>query len=131
MVRDPLWQKIRVALGGHVDHDLFERCAQDLLGQIYPGLTPVVGGTDAGMDGAIPSAEGCFPLICTTQNDVSGNLQKSINAHLKRRAGPARCILATTVHLTPQRRDNLIDAAKALGAQLHQIHDQEDFVGRL
>lgn len=58
MVRDPLYRKIEERLGGTLDPVLFERCAVDLLRDAYPGLTPVAGGGDAGMDGAIPDAIG-------------------------------------------------------------------------
>jgi hypothetical protein len=131
MVRDPLWQQIKSAIQRQLDPTIFERCAQDLLGKIYPGLVPVVGGSDAGMDGSFPSPDGTFPLICTTGDDVLGNFRNSISNHLRRRSGPCRCILATSQALTPQRRDNIFDEAKKLDVTIHQIHEQEDFIGRL
>lgn len=39
-----------------LDPDLFERCAQDLLGQDFPGLSAVPGGGDWGRDADLPAA---------------------------------------------------------------------------
>ena len=75
MIRDPFYQDIIQGLSGRLDPELFEQCAADLLRNIYPGLVPISGGSDAGMDGAISDAEGvAFPLVATTQVDVIGNL---------------------------------------------------------
>jgi hypothetical protein len=58
MNHDPLYSKIVERLSKGVDGATFERCAQDLLNQAYPALAPVVGGDDAGMDGAIGTSDG-------------------------------------------------------------------------
>ncbi len=38
---------------GKLNHDEFERFAQDQLAAVYPGFTPIIGGTDWGRDGDI------------------------------------------------------------------------------
>jgi hypothetical protein len=53
-----------------------------LLRQVYPTLVPVVGGDDAGMDGAIGTADGAYPLVCTTSPDVLENFRKNITTYL-------------------------------------------------
>jgi len=58
MIRDPLYQKIIDGLQRPLDGELFEQCAVDLLRKYEPGLVPIRGGSDMGMDGAIPDAEG-------------------------------------------------------------------------
>lgn len=132
MNRDPLWQQIKTAMGRQqLDPTTFQRCAQDLLRDVYPNLAPVVGGSDRGMDGSFPSEQGVFPLICTTGDDVLGNFRKSITNHLAKRGEPHRCVLATSESLTPQRRDNVLEEARKLGVTIYQIHDREDFIGRL
>jgi len=77
MIRDPFYQDIIQGLKGRLAPELFEQCAADLLRNTYPGLVPISGGSDAGMDGAISDAEGvAFPLVATTQEDVIGNLTR-------------------------------------------------------
>ena len=61
MIRDRLRQKIEDALARPIDPDLFENCAQDLLRDAYATLVPIVGGDDAGLDGAIGTPEGPLP----------------------------------------------------------------------
>jgi hypothetical protein len=38
---------------GDLDPALFDRCAQDLLIEVFPGLFSVLGGTDYGRDGDV------------------------------------------------------------------------------
>ena len=83
MIRDPFYRDIIEALNGKLDPELFEQCATDLLRDIYPGLVPIRGGSDAGMDGAIGDTEGvAFPLVATTQENVIGNFTKSLKSAL-------------------------------------------------
>jgi len=84
MNRDPLHQKIVQALAGSLDGNTFERCAQDLLGDAYPNLAPVVGRSDSGIDGAFGTADGAFPLVCTVREDVIGNFRKNIQTYLSK-----------------------------------------------
>ena len=126
MIRDPFYQDIIQGLNGRLDPELFEQCAADLLRNIYPGLVPISGGSDAGMDGAISDAEGvAFPLVATTQEDVIGNLTKNLNSYLKN-GGPRReVVLTTSQKLTPKRRRNLEERASELGFTLIQVYSQE------
>jgi hypothetical protein len=132
MVRDPLYRAIEEGLGRQLDPDLFEQCASELLRAAYPGLSPVRGGGDAGMDGSIPSTEAPpLPLVCTTAENVIGNLTRSLNSY-KGEGGESRfAVLVTSQALTPRRRRNLEDRARALGFTLRNVHAQDDLVGRL
>jgi hypothetical protein len=56
----------------NLDHREFERCAQDLLTEIYPGLVPIPGGTDWGRDADIPDAsEPPVRLLVTTSRTAT------------------------------------------------------------
>jgi len=113
-------------LNGRLDPELFEQCAANLLRNIYPGLVPISGGSDAGMDGAISDTEGvAFPLVATTQGDVIGNLTKNLNSYLKNGGTRRRVVLATSQKLTPKRRQNLEERASELGFTLIQVYSQE------
>src|SRR4051794_30741819 len=85
IAKDPFHQKILDKLARHLDPEVFEACMGDLLQDDFPGLVPVPGGNDAGMDGAIASGKGePFPLVCTIEENVYGNLKKSLDSFLER-----------------------------------------------
>jgi hypothetical protein len=126
MIHDPFYQDIIDKLNGRLDPELFEQCVSDILKKIYPGLVPVPGGNDAGMDGAVCDGEDtAFPLICTTQDDVIGNLTKSLKSYLQNNGPRRKAILATSRSLTPGKRRNLEVRARELGFVLIQIYSQE------
>lgn len=125
---DPLYRDIERGLREKIDGDLFEQCAADLLRQIYPGLVPVRGGGDAGMDGAISDGDDPpLPLICTTEENVIGNLRRSINSYLSEGGTRRAVVVATSRDLSPRRRRNLEEAANQLGFTVRQIHAQDAF----
>ena len=132
MVRDPLYRSIEKGLGERLDPDLFERCAVELLRDVYPGIVPIRGGDDGGMDGSISiGTGGPVPLIVTTSGDVLGNLERNLDSY-RRTGGSARqAVLATSQALSGRRRRNLEKRANRLGFTLRNIHEQADFVGRL
>ena len=85
MFRDPLYRQIRRRLRELKDGNTFEQCANDLLSKIYPSLAPREGGDDAGLDGLIATeGKSSIQLICTTGEDVLGNLSGSIESNLKK-----------------------------------------------
>jgi len=126
MIRDPFYQDIVQGLNSRLDPELFEQCANDLLRNIFPELVPIRGGSDAGMDGAIGDAEGvAFPLVATIQEDVIGNLTRSLNSYLRNGGTRRQVVLATSQQLTPKRRRNLEERAGELGFTLVQVYSQE------
>lgn len=132
MLQDPLYQAIEDALGETLDPQVFERCAVELLRPAYPGLSPVRGGGDAGMDGSMPTTDAPpLPLICTTGTDVIGNLTRSLKSYLAKGGESRFAVLATSQALTPERRRNLQQRAREFGFTLRNIHARDDLVGRL
>lgn len=96
MFRDPLYPQIRRRLRELKDGNTFEQCANDLLSRIYPSLAPREGGDDAGLEGLIANKDkSTVQLICTTGEDVLGNLSGSIESNLKQGGKSHACILAT------------------------------------
>jgi len=129
---DRLYLRITGALEGHLDPAVFEACAADLLRDAFPGLVPIRGGDDAGMDGAIPDGDGeSFPLICTTSADVIGNLTDNLDSILRSGRRSRKAVLATSQPLTARRRRNLEDRAREMGFTLVQIVDREGIAQRL
>src|SRR3990172_9230002 len=108
MNRDPFYRQIIERLNGALDPELFEQCAADLLRVIYPGLTPMRGGSDSGMDGAIADGLGePFPLVTTTTDNVIGNLTHNLNTYIRDGGTRRRVVLATSRPLTPRKKKNL------------------------
>ena len=131
-MRDPFYQQIIERLKGRVDPDLFEACASDILRTDFPTLVPIRGGGDAGMDGAVADDKGLpFPLICTTSEDVIGNLTKNLKSYLSNGGTRREAVFATTQELTQKRRKNLETRAQELGFVLIQIYTQAAFADRL
>jgi len=131
MNRDPLYTKIMSALKRPLDPLAFQRCATDLLREAYPTLAPLVGGDDAGMDGAIGYKSGAFPLVCTTSPDVIRNLTTSLTENRKK-WHTARCVVvATSQKPTNRQRLNLKEKAESLGYKLVNLHDRIYFADLL
>ncbi len=131
-IRDPYHQKIVEALNGHLDPDVFEACAVDLLKSSYPTLVPISGGSDEGFDGAVgQSTSDPFPLITTTgkapRDNLRRNLKKSVDSGWEIR----RSIFATSRRITPAMRKKLFYDARSLDIQLVQIYDQTWFANAL
>lgn len=125
MFRDPLYRQIRRALRELKDGNAFELCACDVLRQVYPSLAPREGGDDAGLDGLIANEDkSSIQLICTTGQDVLGNLSGSIESNLKKGGKSHACILATSQRLTNSKKRALEGRANELGRPLIQIYDQ-------
>lgn len=131
-VKDPLWRAIHRGLGRRLDPLLFERCAVDLLQQAYQSLVPLWGPGDGGMDGEIATDDGApTGLVCTTSSKVIDNLTKNLKSHKASRGIIRSVVVATSRSLTPRRRRNLKQRADELGFALTNVHDRDDFVGRL
>jgi hypothetical protein len=132
-MRHPFYSQIVSALEAKdFDPEVFERCMCYLLLGPFPGLVPISGGNDAGMDGAIADGQGePYPLVCTSDDDVIGNLTKNLESYTAR-GGPRRqVVLATSLRLKPPRRRNLEQRAREMGFTLRQIFDQEAIADRL
>lgn len=132
MTRDPLYRDIVNALDARLDAELFERCAADLLRAIYPGLVPVRGGTDAGMDGAIADISlPPLPLVTTTSPEITRNLRRSLRSYAAAGGQSRRAVLATSRPLSGPRRLGLERVAREEGFVLLQAHDQAAFADLL
>lgn len=123
MVRDPLLRHIQQRLTEDIDCHLFELCAQALLREVYPSLSPVVGGKDGGFDGAVGSSDGAFPLICTVSSAVVDNVRKNLKTHLTKDLGPPRAVVATSKVLSPPTHTKIRELGRELGVTIVNVHD--------
>lgn len=125
IAKDPFHQQVLDALGRHLDHQVFEACMADLLRNVFPGLVPVPGGNDAGMDGAVADGKGePYPLVCTTREDVAGNLKDNLEAFLERGLSSRKVALATSRDLTPPKTRALFRLARQKGFELLQVFER-------
>lgn len=84
------------------------------------------------MDGAVADGKGeAFPLICTTGNDVIGNLTRSLASYVKNGGTRKVAILATSQELTAKRRQNLEVRAQQKGFTLQQVYTRAAIADRL
>jgi hypothetical protein len=118
-----------------LSHQLFERCAQDLLTEIYPGLTPISGGTDWGRDADIHTVGGLpARLLATTARKLEGvrkNMLKGIASMKQYRVPFDRIILANCGQISQLQRHSLSESAKKQGAIVDAIYDRGFFASRL
>lgn len=127
---DPHYARVFQALDGKLDHDLFEEAVQDLLRDVYPGLAPIHGGGDAGLDAAVADGEGeAYPLSITTRRDSLRKFTEDLDKLSKQ---PRRKVVAATSRtITPQMRAKFHEEARRRGFTLVQVHDRRDFANRL
>jgi hypothetical protein len=124
MITDQFYESIVKALKGHLDPDLFELCVCDLLSKDFPGIAPIQGGMDAGMDGGIPNGEGePYPLVCTTSTESATNLRKNLRSYIAAGRLRRKVVFATSRFLTPRQIQGLYDVAKKNHFILHQAYD--------
>jgi hypothetical protein len=125
MTKDSFHRDILDRLDEPIDPEQFEACMADLLREIWPGLAPIPGGADGGMDGAVADGQGQpFPLVTTTADNVIGNLTKNLQSYLQTGGNRRRIILATSEALTAERRRNLDKRADELGFTIEQIYER-------
>jgi hypothetical protein len=102
----------------------FERCAVDLLRDVYPGITPITGGTDFGHDADIGGlVEG--PRLLATTGDPTRNLKQGL-ARMKKEGVSTEdgVVIATSRPVRATQRRNLAAMAEKAGSRLLQVRDR-------
>lgn len=133
MIRDPLLRAILERLGEDLDDKVFELFAVDVVRQDFPSAVPVLGGSDAGLDGAVGSIDRPrVPIISTTSDRVRDNVRRNLLAHkLEWEALGGGVVVATSAALTPQRQKNVADLVVELGFHLVQLYERQAIAERL
>lgn len=121
---DPFREKVIEGLKKLTDREKFETCAMDLLGKIYPRLVALPGGSDGGFDASAVNKEGkVTQVVCTTNEDVIGNLTGSLDQAKKLGLDSHTVMVVTNQALSPQQKRNLAERAKEYGKRLLQVYD--------
>lgn len=133
ITRDEHHQQILLALEGHLDHEVFEQSAVDLIGMTGIRVVPVVGGGDGGFDGSALDLDTGrpIPLVVTTSARPADNLRASIRSAKRQDPSLDRALFATSRSLTPHMRRKLDRVATQEGVQLVQVYDRTWFAQAL
>src|SRR5687767_1644176 len=97
-----LLDKISAALQTQpIDADEFESVAGILLGELYPGIVPITGGTDFGRDAELrQTGEPSIGFIISTDERVERNVVGSIESMQKNNVDIRRVVVVTTQSLS-------------------------------
>lgn len=120
-----------------LDSEEFERCAQHLLSEVYPGLNPMPRGTDWGRDADVPQGA-AVPLrvLITSSRDLDGikkNMLGGIRSMREHKVAVERIALANPADLSNLQRQKLVTAANEVGVRLDpsEIFGQRFIADRL
>lgn len=125
---DDLFDQIKDRLSKITDGNAFEEFASFSLSEAIPGFAPVNGPSDFGRDGEAPTDEGAAPLTCTIQEDVIGNMTKTLTTYKDSGGKATIAYVATSQDLSNTKKQNLRKKAEELGFTLGPIYDAEYFV---
>ena len=119
-----------------LDPALFEQCAQDLLMDIFPGLSPIPGGSDFGRDADLHGGNAAPPpRLMVTKSRDRANIRRNMLDGLDSLAShdiPFRgIVLANPGRLSETQREHLRADAASRGAELLAVYDREFFSRRL
>ena len=128
---DDLFDQIKDRLSKISDGNAFEEFASFSLTETIPGFAPVNGPGDFGRDGEVPTDDGAAPAICTIEEDVIGNMARTLTSYMKS-GGKARiAYVVTSQALSNRKKQNLREKAEGMGFTLGPIYDAEYFINEL
>ncbi len=118
--------------------ELFERCSQDMLSEVYVALSPIPGGTDWGRDADISGTADKVPvrLLVTSSRSLEGvrkNMLAGIASMKEHKVRFRRIVLANPAQLSLTDRQKLVQSAKKTGAEMKasDVFDRGFFASRL
>lgn len=120
-----------------IAHQLFEKCVLDLLSEVWPGLTPIPGGTDMGRDGDAPDPQGGPPirLLVTLAQDNKGvraNVRRGLKQLKTKQLRVKRAVVACAVDINGTQEQSLRDLCKdEYGVRLEIVYRRGWLVSRL
>ncbi|MCC2314097.1 hypothetical protein [Cellulomonas xiejunii] len=113
-------------------HD-FEDCATSLLSPIHPGLVPITGGSDFGLDAEITEDERTTGLIITSSRSWDGaknSLRGSLCSMRKNEVPVNRVVVVNLAEANRSKREKLKDIAKEFDCELVQVYDRAWFANQ-
>lgn len=109
----------------------FEDCATSLVSFEYPGLAPVTGGTDYGLDAEVVTPNGeVLGLVITSSRTWDGarrSLRGSLESARQHERPVHQVMVANLAEVNRQRREKLKDIAEEFDCKLIQVYDRAWF----
>ena len=131
-VLDSHHRLILEGLEGHLDPEVFEACAVELVRKDGWPVVHARGGKDDGFDGSVADGIGePFPLIVTTSRNPVQNLKQNLERVKDTGWKANRAIFVTSRPIAGGMRRKLRDAARAVDFSLVQTYGQDDLAYRL
>jgi hypothetical protein len=110
----------RALASNRLDAELVERLAQDQLSAVFPGLSPIPGGTDSGRDADIHSGVGQVTRLLVTSartpDGVRKNLRKNMKSMKEHGVQVERLVLCNPAQLNETQRNKLRKIARDEGS---------------
>lgn len=117
--------------GYGLQHGDFEDCATALLGEAYPGMAPVTGGTDHGLDAEIVGPHGHVLGLVVTSSRTWEGAQRSLRDSLKSARSHGRTLhqvmVANLAVVNQTKRLRLVEIARDFNCELVQVFDRAWF----
>lgn len=113
-------------------HD-FEECATALLTRVYPGLVPISGGSDWGVDAEIEEDGRILGLIVTSSRSWDGarkSLRSSLCSMRKKPIDITEVVVANLAEINRARREKLKEIAAEFHCTLRQVYDRTWFTNQ-
>lgn len=110
-----------------------EDCATSLLSPIHPGLVPITGGSDFGLDAEITEDERTTGLIVTSSRSWDGakkSLRDSLRSMRKNDVPVDRVVVVNLAEANRSKREKLKDIAKEFDCELVQVYDRAWFANQ-
>lgn len=111
----------------------FEACATSLLTSVYPGLVPIVGGSDFGLDAEITEVSRTIGLVITSARSWDGakrSLRDSLRSMRKNEVPVRRVIAVSLAEANRSKREKLRDIAREFDCDLVQVYDRAWFANQ-
>ena len=113
-------------------HD-FEDCATSLLTSVYPGLVPITGGSDFGLDAEITEDSRTTGLVVTSARSWDGakrSLRDSLSSMRKNCVPVQRVVAVSLAEANRSKREKLRDIATEFDCELVQVYDRSWFANQ-
>ncbi|MEO5663180.1 MAG: hypothetical protein ABIR39_07840 [Nocardioides sp.] len=111
----------------------FEDCATSLLSPIHPGLVPITGGSDFGLDAEITDDSRITGLIITSSRSWDGakrSVRVSLRSMRKNQVPVQRVVVVNLAEANRSKREKLRDIAKEFDCELVQVYDRAWFANQ-